>query len=99
MVAIILEVSINKQRNYPETMKKVQEQCPLADITKNVETKIRKLASGTSFFNDTVALNSDNIWAYQQNKFVEKQVKKQIKQSTTKQAFLFKKRAPEKIRK
>jgi hypothetical protein len=77
----------------------VQERSKLAEVSKDVESKTRKLTSGSAFYNDMVALHSDNIWEHQQKWYVEKQHKEQMKQSTTKQAFLLKKIAVHDIRK
>ena len=46
-------------------MRKQKERLMLATITKNIETKTRKLTSRTAFFNDMVTRHSDGIWDHQ----------------------------------
>jgi hypothetical protein len=99
MAAVLLEAAINDQKNNPETMRKKQKRRKSADLTKQVEMKSKTLTSGTAFFNDMVARNSNDSWHHQLKRYTKKQLKEQMKESTAKQAFITKKQQADDIRK
>jgi hypothetical protein len=95
----ILDLAINNNKNDPVAMKRKKDRLDLARVTRDVQEKTKKLTSGSAFFNDDVALNSDSIWEHQNKWFTEKEAKVQEKQNAAKKLFFDRKEKCDNIRK
>jgi hypothetical protein len=82
-----MEAAINGHNNNPIAMQKRKERLELAKKTKDVEEATKKITSGSAFFNDKVALNSDFIWDHQKKWHHEKEAKERKKRNVLKKLF------------
>jgi hypothetical protein len=86
-VAALVEAAINKHRNDPTAMKERSKRFELSKKTPEVEEATWKLTSGTDFFNNMVALNSDTIWEHQKRWHDEKESKANGQKAATRKLF------------